>query len=381
MYNDVFGLSILRNVMSERHFVQLKNHCTEQDEALMIWLLEGIGQTEQAPASVEHNKDSLEKEEIADTEDSEMLDEIIQMNLKEIEESRHLDTEDDLLDEEIEEHQKDLMDVKMQYFMAQTLCAEEQTSEKGSDWKQQKYDRDQQIEHMKLTLQQLIDSTELIQAMTKEEADGIGDVYMLQNLDRQRLYKYWIQLYRQMLEAEMFEKKMEYQLLSNQMKETRDQLDKEIMKQAKVVGMTTTAAARYHLVLQEVQPKVIVVEEAAEVLEAHVITALNRNCQHLILIGDHQQLRPNATLYRLAKDYHLDLSLFERMVNNDIPVKTLSHQHRMRPVISKLLKPIYNDLEDGDSVHHYPPIRGMMHSLFFITHNRPEDSKEELMSK
>ena len=30
---------------------------------------------------------------------------------------------------------------------------------------------------------------------------------------------------------------------------------------------------------------VVVVEEAAEVLEAHIITSLSASCQHLILIG------------------------------------------------------------------------------------------------
>lgn len=30
---------------------------------------------------------------------------------------------------------------------------------------------------------------------------------------------------------------------------------------------------------------VVIVEEAAEVLEAHVVTALSASCQHLILIG------------------------------------------------------------------------------------------------
>ena len=56
------------------------------------------------------------------------------------------------------------------------------------------------------------------------------------------------------------------------------------------------------------------VEEAAEVLESHIVTSLSPGCQHLILIGDHQQLRPNPNVYTLAKDYKLDMSLFERMV-------------------------------------------------------------------
>jgi superfamily I DNA and/or RNA helicase len=63
---------------------------------------------------------------------------------------------------------------------------------------------------------------------------------------------------------------------------------------------------------------IIVVEEAAEVLEAHVITTLSRQCEHLILIGDHQQLKPSPTVYKLAKDYKLEISLFERLINNEL---------------------------------------------------------------
>ena len=78
-------------------------------------------------------------------------------------------------------------------------------------------------------------------------------------------------------------------------------------------------------------------EEAAEVLESHIVTSLTPGCQHLILIGDHQQLRPNPTVYDLAKHYNLDVSLFERMVKNGMPFERLRLQHRMRPEISKML--------------------------------------------
>ncbi len=43
----------------------------------------------------------------------------------------------------------------------------------------------------------------------------------------------------------------------------------------------------------------MVVEEAAEVLEAHVLACLSTNVQHLILVGDHEQLRPKPNLYEL----------------------------------------------------------------------------------
>ena len=58
-----------------------------------------------------------------------------------------------------------------------------------------------------------------------------------------------------------------------------------MLKRAKVIGMTTTGAARMQSVLQQVGPEIVIVEEAAEVLEAHIIAALSEHCKHLILIG------------------------------------------------------------------------------------------------
>lgn len=33
------------------------------------------------------------------------------------------------------------------------------------------------------------------------------------------------------------------------------------------------------------KPRVVIVEEAAEVLEAHILASLSSSCEHLILIG------------------------------------------------------------------------------------------------
>lgn len=77
------------------------------------------------------------------------------------------------------------------------------------------------------------------------------------------------------------------------------------------------------------------------------------------LVGDHKQLKPSPTVFSLAKDANLDLSLFERMVNNKLPVKTLNVQHRMRPEISKYVRPIYDQLDDHMSVENRPVVKGM----------------------
>ena len=196
--------------------------------------------------------------------------------------------------------------------------------------------------------------------MTPEEADQIRDVWQLPYQQRWRLYRLWVAGYIEIQEQVMVRYQTAYEALSQQRKEIDREEDYLILKDAKVIGLTTTGAAKHRQLLQRVRPKIIVVEEAAEVLEAHIITTLSSDCKHLILIGDHQQLRPNPTVYRLAKQFNLDVSLFERMINNGLPCYRLGLQHRMRPEISVLMKKhFYNGLEDHSSVVHYDSVMGV----------------------
>lgn len=91
-----------------------------------------------------------------------------------------------------------------------------------------------------------------------------------------------------------------------------------------------------------------------------------------VLAGDHKQLRPSPADHVVAKDFKLEVSLFERLSNNNMPCKALNVQHRMRPEIASLIEFIYPGLQNHDSVHNYPAIRGLNNSLFFVNHNEPE---------
>ncbi|KAG4069526.1 hypothetical protein HA402_006892 [Bradysia odoriphaga] len=126
----------------------------------------------------------------------------------------------------------------------------------------------------------------------------------------------------------------------------------------------------------------VIVEEAAEVLEAHIVTSLTKYTDHLILIGDHQQLKPSTAVYDLSKKYDLDVSLFERMVNNNMTCYSLLAQHRMRSEIADLVRgSIYENLNDAPNVHDYEHITGMAKDLFFLTHNKHEKSEGDTLSK
>ena len=51
--------------------------------------------------------------------------------------------------------------------------------------------------------------------------------------------------------------------------------------------------------------QIIICEEAAEVLEAHVLASLSPQTEQLILIGDHDQLRPKVEVCCCPAGYAL----------------------------------------------------------------------------
>ena len=152
--------------------------------------------------------------------------------------------------------------------------------------------------------------------------------------------------------------------------------DLKIIRRKRIIGCTTTAAAKNVQALQAVAPGVLLVEEAGEILESHVLTALGPDTKQLIMIGDHQQLRPKVH-YDLSVEkgdgYDLNRSLFERLVLSDYPHQVLFQQHRMRPEISSLVRHLtYPDLVDAPSTSGRPDLRGCRDNLIFINHNKPE---------
>ena len=210
--------------------------------------------------------------------------------------------------------------------------------------------------------------------MTGDEEMHLDDIYRLETKDRWRLYRLWRKRAEEYHQKLFLTRQNEYDQAVEREQEIIRMEEYEVLREACVIGMTTTCAAKYRSILKEIRPRIVIVEEAAEVLEAHIIASLTSGCQHLILIGDHQQLRPTPAVHDLAKRYKLDVSLFERMVNVGIQCEMLNVQHRMRPEIATLMKHIYDDLENHESVEKYEDIKGMKKNMFFINHNYMEDS-------
>ena len=227
----------------------------------------------------------------------------------------------------------------------------------------------------------LTEKLKMTEMMSTEEAMHVNSIWNLSPLDRLRIYLFWVESYRERYRVEIHRSEQEYEQLCEELEAIRFEEEERVIRQSTVVGMTTSCAARYHSVLQRIAPKIVVIEEAAEVMEAHIITSLSKNTKHTILIGDHKQLRPKATVYELAQKYNLEVSLFERMVINSMDCKRLSIQHRMRPEIAALTKRIYDhEITDHGSVCHFPDISGVCHNLFFIDHSQMETRIEFLQS-
>ncbi|KAJ4366237.1 hypothetical protein N0V83_007873 [Neocucurbitaria cava] len=162
--------------------------------------------------------------------------------------------------------------------------------------------------------------------------------------------------------------------------------DSYVLSQKRVIGCTTTAAAMYTEVIQKASPGIILVEEAGEILESHILTAMTSATKQLVLIGDHKQLRPKVNNYDLTVEkgdgYNLNVSLFERLVLNGVSHTTLNKQHRMRPEISTLIRSLtYPELEDAETTKGRAPLRGFQDNIIFVSHSKPELSAERIADR
>ncbi|KAF7893598.1 uncharacterized protein EAF02_001136 [Botrytis sinoallii] len=205
--------------------------------------------------------------------------------------------------------------------------------------------------------------------------------------ERSVLHKNWIEQRSAQLTNDLIHAIDSYHGSKSALDKCHSELDLRCLREAHVIGVTTSGLARNIELLQRVRAKVMLCEEAGEVLEAHTLTALLPGVEHAILIGDHEQLRPQINSYELQHDsprgkrYSLDISLFERLVkpqmgNFQVPLSTLKTQRRMHPSISELVRvPLYPDLQDHPLVSEYPQVDGMRDRLYWLDHQEREDPR------
>ncbi|KAK3947289.1 P-loop containing nucleoside triphosphate hydrolase protein [Pseudoneurospora amorphoporcata] len=175
------------------------------------------------------------------------------------------------------------------------------------------------------------------------------------------------------------------QRLRQDLERINQEINCRILRNVDIVLMTTSRLAHDNEMLRKLKPKVIICEEAAEVMEPRMMAVFIPGVEHLIQIGDHQQLRPlvqNSMQFsmesKVGKHYQLDRSLFERRVTGEpgmkpLPVIQLNEQQRMPPEISALIRNnVYKDLKDGSRVMDRPMVVGLRERLYWWDHEHEE---------
>ncbi|KAI0904565.1 hypothetical protein F4823DRAFT_203748 [Ustulina deusta] len=217
-----------------------------------------------------------------------------------------------------------------------------------------------------------------------------AELWTMTRGERHRLYNYWQRQIRDPIIRAFLVDHQDYVGAKSQRGRVIREVDLRCLSAADVVGVTTTGLARNLDLLLKLRCKVLICEEAGEVLEAHNLTALLPSVEHCILIGDQLQLRPQIQNYDLSSanprgaQYSLDVSLFERLVSpvrdesQKLPCDTLETQRRMHPFVSELIRQtLYPSLVDGGVVANYPEVLGMKKRLFWLHHTIPEDRAQQ----
>ena len=219
-------------------------------------------------------------------------------------------------------------------------------------------------------------------------AQATRNAHSILSCDRHRLVEFWAEEMRAEVTDQLFEATKHADDLQQQLTNIHDEVDRRVLQTADVIGVTTTGLARRIATLQHVRCKVVICEEAGEVMEPHMLSALLPSVEHFIQIGDHQQLRPQINNYKLSLEskqgnlYQLDRSQFERLSVGErgrpaFPVAQLSVQRRMRPEISTLIREtVYPRLLDHVSTKSLPDVVGMRNNVFWLDHTYMEEGAQ-----
>ncbi|KRX04639.1 P-loop containing nucleoside triphosphate hydrolase [Pseudocohnilembus persalinus] len=169
----------------------------------------------------------------------------------------------------------------------------------------------------------------------------------------------------------------DYQDYYEQEKQLDIKRDLQIIKNAEVVGLTASGGVKFDELIKQLKPQIVVIEEASLLLQSQNLSIINDALQHLIMIGDHQQLKPIIQSQELIKK-NWNISLFERLIKSGIPKSFLGIQNRMRPEIADYIRLFYGQqYRDSESVKNYEDIKGFSSNVQFFSYKYGKNKKEE----
>lgn len=110
-----------------------------------------------------------------------------------------------------------------------------------------------------------------------------------------------------------------------------NRIEDAIISSAKIIICTCSTSYDNHI--SRVHFSSLIVDESTQAIEPDTICAIGHGCSHIVLMGDHKQLGPIVST-NIARQSHLDLSLYERLQMAGIKPHSLTVQYRMHPALS-----------------------------------------------
>jgi len=214
-----------------------------------------------------------------------------------------------------------------------------------------------------------------------------GPLWTKSHAERQAHHQAWLVEHTHDARLALAERFQKLNLMRQEENELIDSGNRSLVETARVIACTSWGAAQHAELLDGANITTVVIEEAAELLEPSAICAIPASSsKHLVLIGDHQQLRPNIESHELTvasgNGLNLNMSLFERLFHSRLNHVTLTTQHRMRPEISAFGRELfYPELIDHEDVKHYPDMKGMGQNVIFIDTPYLEDAARKITAK
>ncbi|KNC79744.1 hypothetical protein SARC_07871 [Sphaeroforma arctica JP610] len=143
-------------------------------------------------------------------------------------------------------------------------------------------------------------------------------------------------LYAAMVEKPMFI----YKAISAKKAEIGDKFLPQFVKSVIDKHTRVHVAVATHAMKHDVASRaceIVVIDEAAQLLEAQLVGLIDASVGHLMLCGDPKQLKTYVVSNELV-GAHLDRSLFKRLVDTlGYETATLDTQYRMHPLVSRFM--------------------------------------------
>lgn len=220
----------------------------------------------------------------------------------------------------------------------------------------------------------------------------VSSISLMSRVEKLKTLEYWYEEMKELASFKLLQSTQDHATERGNLSRQKQEQERRCLQDCHVIGVTTTGFATHSDLIRSVSAKVLICEEAAEVLEAHILSALLPTMEHAVLIGDHLQLRPQIMNHDFSMEnprggelYGLDTSLFERAAEIEryadrrFPVAGLDCQRRMHPSIANLIRnTLYPGLVDYPSTSALPEVTGLARRLFWMDHRQPEAGADKL---